>query len=52
MQGSMALISPLSTGHEIAMSAAASNSLENTWADEIILSLVSNAVLSSVVQGA
>ena len=52
VQGSMALISPLPTRCEVAKSAAASNGLENMWADEISLSLVNNAVLSSGVQGA
>ena len=52
VQGSVALVSPLPTGPEVAMSAAACNGLENMWADEIILSSVSNAVLLSGVQTA
>lgn len=52
VQGSMALILPLPTGREVAMSATASNGLKNMWADELSLSVVSNAVLSSGVQGA
>lgn len=52
VQGSVALLSPLPTGPEVAMSATGSNGHENMWADEISLSLVSNAVLSSGEQGA
>lgn len=35
---SMALILPLPTGPEVAMSTVASNGLENMWADKFILS--------------
>lgn len=38
VQGSMALIPPLHKRPEVAVSAAASNSLENIWADKFILS--------------